>query len=85
MIAFCYCLSFAFDKAQTSYSVVSNVLSLAVTVPLIAINIGVTTGSTPPPLPPPTFAKLMIAAFHFLPRYAAAPLPIPLCDSLLRH
>ena len=45
MVAFCYCLSFAFDKAQASYGVVSNLLSFAVLIPLLIVTTGSTIGS----------------------------------------
>ena len=48
MVAFCYCLSFAFDKAQTSYGVVSNLLSFAVLIPLLVVTIGGAIGSSAP-------------------------------------
>jgi hypothetical protein len=45
MVAFCYCLSFAFDKAQASYGVVSNLLSFAVLIPLLIVITGSLIGS----------------------------------------
>ena len=48
MVSFCYCLSFAFDKAQASYGVVSNLLSFAVLIPLLVVTIGGAIGSSAP-------------------------------------
>jgi hypothetical protein len=44
MVAFCYCLSFAFDKAETSYSFSGNILNFAFMIPSLVVSIGSTTG-----------------------------------------
>jgi hypothetical protein len=57
MVAFCYCVSFAFDKAETAYSFSANLLNLAFMIPNLIVSIGSQSMRPSPPCPssPPSF------------------------------
>jgi hypothetical protein len=52
MVAFCYCLSFAFDKAETSYAFSGNILNFAFLIPSLVVSFGSTTGPRFPAIYP---------------------------------
>ncbi len=46
MVAFCYSLSFAFDKAETAYAFSGNILNLVFIIPNLVVGIGSTLGQS---------------------------------------
>ena len=47
MVAFCYCLNFAFDKAETSYQFSANILQFSFMIPSLITTIGGNLGTLP--------------------------------------
>lgn len=79
MVAFCYALSFAFDKAETAYAFSGNILNLVFIIPNLVVGIGSTLGQSH------GAARTRSLSRHILFRHIARPHSLHRAQALTRQ